>query len=144
MQGPRCDDHARRVHARVARVAFERRRLIEQFLDPQVLAVHPFELGLFLESLGDGDVELLGHQLGDAIHFGKRDFEHAADVLDRRLGFERPERDDLRDVPVLAAHIINDAPAPVLAQVDIDIGILASIGIGESLEEQAVSHGAGV
>src|SRR5690606_3202679 len=53
-------------------------------------------------------------------------------------------RYDLRDVPVLLADVVDDLLPAVLADVDIDVGVLGAVGVGEPLEEQAVLHGAGV
>ena len=47
-------------------------------------------------------------------------------------------------MPVLPAHIVDDLSPAVLAQVDVDVGVLGSIGVGEPLEEQAVPHRARV
>ena len=47
-------------------------------------------------------------------------------------------------MPVLAPDVVDHLGAPVLAEVDIDVGELGTIRIGEPLEEQAVAHRAGV
>jgi len=46
--------------------------------------------------------------------------------------------------PVLLAHVVDDAAQPVLAQVDIDIGVLGPVRVGEPLEQQPVFHRARV
>ena len=62
------------------------------------------------------------------------------DVLDRRLGLERAERADLGDVglAVLVPDVLDDLVAPLLAEVDVDIGRLGAIGVEEAFEEQVV------
>jgi hypothetical protein len=110
-----------------------------------VVGVVPLlEIGLGVERLVDRDLELFGDELGELVRLGERDLVHAADIADRGPGLERPERDDLRDVPVLLADVVDDLAPPVLAEVDIDIGVLGPVGVGEALEEQAVVDGAGV
>ncbi len=47
-------------------------------------------------------------------------------------------------MPILFAHIVDHLGAPVLAQVDVDVGIFRAVGIGEPFKEQAVLHGARV
>src|SRR5207249_12225928 len=66
--------------------------------------------------------------------------EHAADVLDRLLALERREGDDLRDAvrAVLLAHVADDLVAADEAEVDVDIGHRAALGVEKPLEEEAV------
>ena len=71
---------------------------------------------------------------------GDRPAEHAADVLDRRLGRQRAERADLGDVllAVLLLDVADDLAAAVLAEVDVDIGRFLAVQIEEPLEQQVV------
>ncbi|MEM1164959.1 MAG: hypothetical protein AAGI30_01565 [Planctomycetota bacterium] len=109
-----------------------------------VAVVEPLQTRLFVERSLEVHLGVLGHQLGQLVDLRKRDIEHATDVADGGPRLERPERDDLGDVTVLLADVLDDPLPPVLAQVDIDIGVLGTIGVSEPLEEQAVPHRAGV
>ena len=87
-----------------------------------------------------GDVEHLGHQLGDAVALGERQAEHAAHVAEHALGLQRAEGDDLPDVvlAVLAGDVLDDLVAAVLAEVDVEVGHRHALGVEEALEEQVV------
>src|SRR5262249_48054545 len=69
-----------------------------------------------------------------------RDRQRPADVADDRLGGHRAERADLRDVSlaVLLPHVVDDLVAPLLAQVDVDVGRLVTAGVEEPLEQEIV------
>ncbi len=65
------DHHAGRMHAGVARHAFEALRDVQHFLDARVLGGQLVELRLHLARFFQLDVERLrGDQLGDAVHVG--------------------------------------------------------------------------
>ncbi len=134
------DHHARGVGADVPVHPFEPPGEVQQPRDLGVLVGQPPQLRLFLEGLLERDVEPGGDQLVDLLDPGQRDVHHPADVLDRRLGLERAERADLGDVgiAVLVPHVLDDLVAPVLAEVDVDIGRLGAIGVEEPLEQQVV------
>src|SRR5439155_8694528 len=51
---------------------------------------------------------------------------------------ERAEGDDLRDVAVLAADVLDHFLPSLLADVDVDIRHLVAAGIHEALEQQAI------
>ena len=110
--------------------------LIRVVLGPQVRL--PFQGGV------DGDVQLAGNQVGQTLAFCGRKPLHPRDVLDRRPSLEAAERDDLRDVAILLADVVDHGRAAVLADVDVDIRVFASIRVGKPLKEQAVSNRAGI
>ena len=134
----RRDDHARGVHALVARVVLEALRMVEHALDARVGRHELGELGLLLQRHVERDLELVGHEVREVLPLGGSEAHHARDVLDRGLRLESAEGDDLRDMAVLLAHVVDHGGAAVLADIDIDIGVLGAVGIGESLEQQAV------
>ena len=109
-------------------------------VDLGVVLGQPPQFRLFLEGLFERDVELPRDQLVDLLDPRQRDVQHPADVLDRRLGLERAERADLGDVglAVLVPDVLDHLVAPLLAQVDVDIGRLGAIGVEEPLEQQVV------
>ena len=71
-----------------------------------------------------------------------RQIEHAADVAHRRLGRHRAERRDLRHRigAVLLLHVVDDAVAAVLAEVDVEVRHRHALGIEEALEQQRVAQ----
>ena len=81
-----------------------------------------------------------GIELGDLVDPRQRDVQRPADVLERRLGRHRAERADLRHVrrAVLLADVLDDLVAPLLAEVDVDVGRLGAVRVEEPLEEQVV------
>ena len=99
---------------------------------------------ILLQGGVDGDVELCRDKVGEALPVARRESHDAGHVLDGGPGLEPPERDDLRHVAVLVADVLDDRGPAVLADVDVDVGVFAAIGVGEALEEQAVLHRAGV
>ena len=82
---------------------------------------------------------ILGHELGELVDLAERHFEHPADVAQDAARQERAESDDLRDTvgAVALAHIADHFVAPLLAEVDVEIGHRHPFGIEESLEQEA-------
>ncbi len=66
--------------------------------------------------------------------------EHPAGVLNRRLGLDRAVGDDLRDAvrTPLLGHVPDHVSAPALVEVDVHVGHRHTLGVQESLEDQAV------
>jgi hypothetical protein len=126
------------VDAGVADHALEPARGVVDLLDLRVLPHHLLQVGLGLERVVEGDAELVADQLADLVDVGERQVEDAAHVADRGARLHRPVGDDLRDVAVLLAHVLEDLAAAVLAEVDVDVGVLGAVGVGEALEEQPV------
>src|SRR5439155_24786374 len=128
---------------RMAEEPFEAQREIEQASLALPRIAQLAEARLHLERLLEREVlplPRLGVQLGDPVGLGEREVEHAPDVLDRLLPLERPERDDLRDAvrAVLLPHVAYDLVAPDEAEVDVDVGQRAALGIQEALEQEPV------
>ena len=82
---------------------------------------------------------ILGHELGELVDLAERHFEHPADVAQDAARQERAEGDDLRDAvgAIALAHVGDHFVAPVLAEVDVEIGHRHSFGIEEPLEQEA-------
>ncbi len=96
---------------------------------------------LHFHRLGQRIIEALlrrGNQLGNGVGFCERQAERAADVPDRRLGFERPERRDLRHPvgAVLVFDVLNDLRPSANTKIDVDIRHRTALGIEEPLEQQ--------
>ena len=81
-----------------------------------------------------------GTSLVMLVDFAEGHVERAADVLERRLGAERAEGDDLRDLlaAVFLGDVLDHFAAAIGAEVDVDVGHADAFRIEEALEEQAV------
>ena len=81
---------------------------------------------------------VLRHQLGELVDLAKRHLQHPADVAHHAAGEERAEGDDLRDavLAVALAHIGDHLVAPVLTEVDVEVGHRHALGIEKALEQQ--------
>ena len=82
---------------------------------------------------------ILRHELGELVDLAQRHFQHPADVAQDAARQERAEGDDLRDPvgAVALAHVGDHLVAPLLAEVDVEIGHRHALGIEEPLEQQA-------
>ena len=146
--GLRADDDARRVHGGVARQPLHAHRHVDDFPQVHVLVVdlpefldadvHPVLILFEPQALGDRGLAV--HQLGDPIHLRIGDFIDARDVLDRRFGSERTERDDLRDLirPVFSADVFHDFAAALVRKVDVEVRHADAFDVQKALEEEGV------
>ena len=109
-------------------------------LTRRVAVDHAAELRRDLDRLVEPDPELVRDRLRDPVDLAVAVAEDAADVADRRPGEHRPERDDLGDVvrAVLAGDVGDDLVAPVVLEVDVDVGHRHPVGVEEALERQLV------
>ena len=98
------------------------------------------ELGRGFERLVQPDPELVRDRLGDAVDLAVTVAKHPPDVADRGAGEHRAERDDLGDavLAVLRGHVGDDLVAPVVLEVDVDVGHRHPVGVEEALERQPV------
>ena len=82
---------------------------------------------------------ILRHQLGQLVDLPVGHLQHAADVAQHAARLQRAEGDDLRDLIAAVAllHIVDHLAAPVLAEVDVEVGHRHAFGIEEALEQQA-------
>ena len=85
---------------------------------------------------------VLRHQLAQLVDLAVRHFQHAPDVTQHAARLQGAERDDLRDLitPVFLLHVADHLVAPVLAEVDVEVGHRHALGIEEALEQQPESH----
>ena len=80
---------------------------------------------------------VVGHELADAIDLAVGHLEHASDVAQHRARLKLAEGDDLRH-PVAAIallHVADHLVAPVLAEIDVEVGHRHALGIEEALEQ---------
>ena len=146
---------------RVSPSRFDRR--VDQALPDLPVGIHQrAQLGGLRDASCELDAEHLGNQLRDPVDIAEGHAEHAADVPDRRLGLERSEGHDLRDLhrvvlPVEGRVLASGDPPPrshvtvVLvrdvadhllaaahAEVDVDVRHRDALGIQEALEDDVV------
>ena len=114
----------------------QRLRVLDHLADHRIALGRLLQLRLLLQRLIQRDVQFGGHQVRQALALGGRQAHHARHILHRGLRLQATERDDLRHVPVLLSHVIQHATAAILTDVHVDIGVFASIGVGEALEQQ--------
>src|SRR5271157_953853 len=136
----RCDDHAGSMYARVAHQAFKPLGGVDKLLGLRFVLVGGGKRRRILKRLVDGNVQRVGHHLGDAVHVGVGNLHRAAGILDRRLGRHGSEGDDLRHLvaTVLLGDVINDLATAVHAEVNVDVGQADAFGSQEALEQQSV------
>ena len=79
------------------------------------------------------------HQLAQPVDLAVGHAEHPADIAQHGAGLQFAEGDDLRH-PVAAVFLLDVADhlvAPVLAEIDVEIGHRHPLGVEEPLEQQA-------
>jgi len=145
------DDDTGSMDAGVAREAFQLHREVEQLAVPlfllpdfaRIFFARGVELAYLRNPLdgfldGEREVRMVRNQLGEVIGLRRREAERAADILDGRAGFQRPEGYDLADgiASILLPHVLDDLSAALEAEVDVDVGHRDPLRIQESLEEE--------
>ena len=144
LEGLGRDDQPGGVDAAVPGDPLEFPRRVDDLADLFVVLVQLLQFLLATQGLLDRDTEFGADQLRDAVDLGERELVDASDVPDRGARLHRAEGDDLGDVAVLLADVLQDLGPAVLAEVDVDVRVLAAVRVGEALEQQAVTHRAGV
>ena len=124
----------------MTRHAFQTHGHFHQFAKARVGLERGAQLRGLLERIFERDVELVGNELGEAIHVAVRQIHGAADVLDGGLGGHGAEGDDLGDVraAVFLGDVFDHFAAAPHAEVDVDVGHRHALGIEKALEEQIV------
>ena len=144
--GPGRDDHPGGMGRLVPRQPLERLRDGQQPAD--VLVLHGLaQPGLGVDGLLQGDLQFLGHQLGDAVHLGQGDVEHPADVAQHGPGLHRAVGHDLGHVLVAAvalADVVDHLVAPLLAEIHVKVRHGHPLDVEEPLEQEAVGQGVDV
>ena len=139
-QRPVADDDARGVGRGVGQQAFEPLGDRQHLFDSRVGLGGFLEFWLVGDRLfeGHGLGRVLRHQLGELVDLAERHFEHAPDVAHHAARQKRAEGDDLGDaiLAVAMAHIGDHFVAPVLAEVDVEVGHRHAFGIEEALEQE--------
>ena len=143
VHGPGRDHQTGGVGGGMARQALQTAGRIQQLFHLRVGIVQLLEVWLGFQGLVDGHLEVVGHQLGDAVGLGKAHAQGAAHVTHHALGLHGAEGGDLGHA-VLAVgvhHMLDDLGAAAFAEVHVDIGQGDALGVEEALEKQIVGQG---
>ena len=154
-----ADDDAGRVDAGVPLDPFQDGCVLPE-LRRRGLCLDGFlELGILVDGAGkvlhlagvlvlpvlapQGDVELVGDHLGDAVGIAVAQAHHAPDIADDAFRAHGSKGRDLGDcaLAVLLAHIFDDLAAAILAEIDVNIRRADALGIQKALEEELVVDG---
>ncbi len=144
-QGPVADDDAGRVGRGVAEQPLQPQRHLEQAGDRGVLLLGLLQPGLQLDRLGQGHRigRVVRHHLGQPVDQPQRQLHHPADVAQHGAGLQGAEGDDLGH-PVAAVLLLDVGDrllAPLLAEVDVEVGHRHPLRVQEPLEQQAEAQG---
>ncbi len=135
-----ADHHAGGVGAGVAVQPFQLQRDLHQAAYRLVAAAHLLQAGLAVDGLLQRHRlgGIVRNQLANLVDHEERQAQHAADVAHRGTGLQLAEGDDLGDavVAVLVAHVADHLVAPVLAEVDVEIGHRDAFRVQEALEQE--------
>ena len=135
-----ADHHAGCVGRGVAIQALDLESDLQQSRDAFVIDAHLLQTRLAVDRLLQRHrfCRVVGNQLGDLVDLAEWQPEHAADIAHRGAGLQLAEGDDLRDpvAAVFVAHVVDDAVAALLAEVDVEVGHRHALGVEEALEQQ--------
>ena len=136
----RSDDHARSVNSLRSRVVFKLFGRVHYAPDLLIGVIRLFELRAQGKGLVKGHVGCFGHQIGDALPFSGQQTEDTRHIFNGILSLQPTERSNLRNVPILLPHMLNDRRTSVLAQVNINIWKFTAIRISEALKQKTVTN----
>ena len=137
----RCDDDAGCVNTLASRVIFETACMLDHACEPWIIPHRCRELRVLFECFVNRDIEFSGNKIREPLRFLRRKSHDTRNILDRRLRLQSTEGDDLRDMSIFLAHVLDDRRATILTNIDVDVGVLVAIGIRESLEEKPIRFG---
>lgn len=111
--------------------------------DDLIFLIEGRQLGLRVQRLLDGHLEIIRDELGDTVGFLEGHVQCTPYVADHRFGFHFSERRDLRYGinTVFLAHILDHAGTLVFAEVNVDIGQADAFDIQEAFENEIVGQG---
>ena len=137
-QWPRRNHHPRRMHARIPNQPFELPRRVHQLPHLPVFLVRLPQCHRLFQRIVQLDVQRRRHHLRNPVHVGVRHVHRASHIFNRRFRRHRPKRDDLRHIlaPVFLRHIFDHFPAPVHAEIDVDIRHRNPLRIQKPLKQQ--------
>ena len=137
------DDHAGGVGGGVARHSLQRPGGVDELFYLLVGLIEVAELLAEPQRVIQGDVQGVGHQLGDDVHIGVGHIQHPAHVPDHAPGGHGAEGDDLSHmvIAVFAADVVHHLAPAGIAEVHVDIRHTHPLRVQEPLKVQTVLHG---
>ena len=140
------DDHARRMHGGMSGQSFQTLTHIDQMMHLLILLIKLSEFRVHFQRFTQGDVQFIGHHLGNGIHERIGQIHNTSHITDDTLGCQGTERNDLHHlvVAVFSAHIIDDFLSPFEAEVHINIGHGHTFRIQETFKQQIIMNGINV
>ena len=119
------------MHAGITHQTFELFCRVDQLPDLCVTLVRLLQRWGFLQRVFQLDVECRRHHLRDAVDIGVWNVHGAAHVLDRRLCRHGAEGYDLCNIfpAVFLRDVIDNLPAPVHAEIHVDVRHRNALGI---------------
>ncbi len=138
-----ADDDAGGMRGGVAGHALQLAGDIDELVDAPIAFVHLAEGRGDLERVLEGDAQLGGDGLGDAVHLSIAVAHDPTDIAHGGASEHRAEGDDLGHVvlPVLAGDVVDDLVAAGILEVDVDVRHRHAVGVEEALEGQLVEDG---
>ena len=137
---PVADHHAGGVRRCVTIKAFELLRDFEKARDDRFAVALFLQLRFALDRLRQRDRigRVVRHEFAEPIDLSIRHLQHAADVAQHGARLQLSVRNDLCDaiVAVFFLHIVDDAIALFLAEIDVEVGHRNTFRIEEALEQQ--------
>ena len=124
--------------AGISCVIFEPLRVFENLSNQRVFIARSTQRRLAVDRLLKCDVHFAGNKIRQSLRFGNGNAHRACHILDRGFRLQSTKGNDLRNMSIFLTHIIQDNASTILANINVDIGILASIWIRETLEEQSI------
>ncbi len=145
VQPPVADHHTRRMRGGMAVQPLKLQGLVDQVTDSVIVPVLRLQHRFLFQRLLQGDRigRIVRHHLGNPVDLAIGHLQHPPDVAQHRAGLQLSEGDDLRHLvmAVLVLHVADDLVAPVLAEVDVEVGHGHAFGVQEPLEQQAIAQG---
>ena len=134
------DHDARGVRGGVPRQSLQLEADIEQIGVAAAALAHGAQPRLLFDRGLQVALRAARYQLGHGVRLRVGDVQHARHVADHRARLERPEGDDLGHAvaAILLGHVRNHLAAPLVAEVDVEIGHRHPFRIEEPLEHQTV------
>ncbi len=116
---------------------FQHSGVINQLLMLFILCFDFLQVLHLIDGLFQLDIQGIGHQLGDPVHFTVTHPQHPADIPEYGFRLHGPEGDNLGNtvLPVTIPDVIDDFIPPVIAEIDVDIGHGDAFRIQEALEQ---------
>ena len=145
VERPVADHHAGRVRRGVAVEPLELAGDLEQPRHHRLAVAGFLQLGLAVDGLLQRHRvgRVVGNELAELVDLPVGHLQHAPHVAQHGAGLQLAVRDDLRHAvgAVFLLHVADHLVAPVLAEVDVEIGHRHALGVQEALEQQAEAQG---